>query len=112
MLALTSFGSLRLVLINMDGSISLYWIMRPDQLAVLVTLFTFAIVKLVRLAWPGDYFRACRVVIAGAFSVSAQAKRVWHVMFGNGVWQRHYGGDCGYSPRNFAGEVTSSPLET
>ena len=33
-----------------------------------------------------------------------------HVMFGNGVWQRHYGGDCGYSLWNFAGEVTYQGL--
>ena len=31
-------------------------------------------------------------------------------MFGNGVWQRYYGGDCGYSLCSFAGEVTYQGL--
>ena len=31
-------------------------------------------------------------------------------MFGNGVWQRCYGGDRGYSLWNFAGEVTYQGL--
>ena len=33
-----------------------------------------------------------------------------HVLFGNGVWQRCYGGDRGYSLWKFAGKVTYQRL--
>ena len=56
-------------------------------------------------------------MIANFTTVSSRARTcltvnnyTHHMMFGNGVWQRCYGEDCGYSLWNFAGEVTYQGL--